>query len=294
MSALARAMPLPGSEDLVAFVRRHGRLPRLGDAVAPWHYRGWLLAYVIELHGLVPAVAERWGYHLRTREAGRLLDEPIPPITFGPPDNQVFSVLPDWSRLIGRDCGGWSDFRTLLEWLSWGLALTGEAPRLTDAVNEKLYRAVNLGPLLEHPFDYLGEFVARNKANGWNPTGFYPTPHQVVECMVRMTMHDTQVEGRDPHLLTVADPCVGSGRMLLHASNMSLALYGQDIDPLAVTMCKINGALYAPWLSFPLPESILGTRIKPPPASLPVPQPPADDMPLFRVDDRTQGLLFDR
>ena len=39
---------------------------------------------------------------------------------------------------------------------------------------------------------------------------------------------------------TVNDPCVGSGRLLLHASNISLRLYGQDIDPLAVAMCKIN------------------------------------------------------
>ncbi len=62
-----------------------------------------------------------------------------------------------------------------------------------------------------------------------------------------------------------------SGRMLLHASNYSLNLWGQDIDPLAVAMCKINGALYAPWLTFPLPASILGTA----------PQ------------ERSRGLLFD-
>ena len=84
----------------------------------------------------------------------------------------------------------------------------------------------------------------------------------------------------------MSDPCVGSGRMLLHASNVSLALSGQDIDPLAVAMCQINGALYAPWLSFPLPAAILGSS-----AALP----PADSSPggpVFRVDDRGPGLLF--
>jgi hypothetical protein len=30
-------------------------------------------------------------------------------------------------------------------------------------------------PLLEHPHDYLGAYVAEGKARGWNPTGFYPT-----------------------------------------------------------------------------------------------------------------------
>jgi hypothetical protein len=29
-------------------------------------------------------------------------------------------------------------------------------------------------------------------------------------------------------------------------------------------MCLINGALYAPWLSFPLPASILGKTTEPP------------------------------
>src|SRR5262249_51706734 len=109
--------------DLAAFLGRHGRLPRLGDKPAPWHFRGWLLPYVIELHALVPAVADRWGYHPRTLQAGRLLDEPIPQIAFGQPDRKVFGLLSDWARLVGRDCGGWSDFLTLLGWLCWALAL---------------------------------------------------------------------------------------------------------------------------------------------------------------------------
>jgi hypothetical protein len=278
--------------DLPAFIERQGRLPLLGDTPPPWHYRGWLLPYVIQLHGLVPAVADRWDYHLRTLEAGRLLDEPIPHIAFGSPDNKVFSLLHVWSRLIGRDLGGWSDYRTLLDWLCWGLALGRDEPRLNDPVNEKLYRQVNLGPLLAKPHDYLGAYVAAGKSRGWNPTGFYPTPHNVVECMVRMLLHDERKDGRDPRLMSVCDPCVGSGRMLLHASNFSLCLFGQDIDPLAVAMCKINGALYAPWLSFPLPESILGTHVPAPPASVPVPDAPPADVPVFRADDRGQGLLF--
>jgi hypothetical protein len=80
--------------------------------------------------------------------------------------------------------------------------------------------------------------------------------------------------------------------MLLHASNFSLNLWGQDIDPLAVALCKINGAMYAPWMSFPLPTLILGMRVSAPPASLPVPNPPFEEVPLFRVDDSGQGLLF--
>ncbi len=99
-----------------------------------------------------------------------------------------------------------------------------------------------------------------NDTRGWNPTAFYPTPHQVVELMVRMAFHDPPKDGRDPRSRTVCDPCAGSGRMLMHSSNWSLSLHGQDIDPLAVAMCKVNGALYAPWMSFPLPDSFLSDK----------------------------------
>jgi hypothetical protein len=80
--------------------------------------------------------------------------------------------------------------------------------------------------------------------------------------------------------------------MLLHASNFSHCLYGCDIDPL-VTICRINAAFYVSWLAFPLPQSILGVPV-PPPAPLPIPDEhkPKDDAPLFRCDDRGQGLLF--
>ena len=49
--------------------------------------------------------------------------------------------------------------------------------------------------------------------------------------------------------------------MLLHASNYSLRLYGMDIDPLVVKISKINGALYAPWMSFPLPALFFGNDV---------------------------------
>jgi hypothetical protein len=289
MNLAEKAAFVSGEQDLPAFFNRNRRLPRLGDDPPPWAYRGWLLPYVIQLHALLPSVADRWGYHLRTLEAGKLLEEPIPQIRFGPADETVFSLLHDWSRLVGHDCGSWGDFRILLDWLSWGLALCKEAPLLSDKVNEGLYRQVNLGPLLATPHDYLGEYVARGKAWGWNPTAFFPTPHPVVECMVRMTMDHPGEDCGDPRARSVADPSVGSGRMLLHSSNSSLSLFGQDIDPLAVAMCKINGALYAPWMSFPLPSSVLGAQAETPPPSSPAP----DGERNFREEDRGQGLLFD-
>jgi hypothetical protein len=258
MTAPPRACSPSRPLHLRGFLNEFGRLPMLGDNPPPWCYRGWLLPYIVLLHESCAAVADRWDYHARTLQAGKLLDEPIPKIAFGPGDQRVFQLLHDWSRLIGWDCGGWSDLRTLLDWLAWGLNLHGEQPALSDQVSERLYREVNLRPFLERPHDYLGAYVAQGRARGWNPLAFYPTPHPVVECMVQMTFLDALAEGGDTRLMSVCDPCVGSGRMLLHASNFSLRLFGQDIDPLAVTMCLINGALYVPWLVFPLPDHILG------------------------------------
>jgi hypothetical protein len=51
----------------------------------------------------------------------------------------------------------------------------------------------------------------------------------------------------------VCDPCVGTGRMLLAASNYSYRLYGCDIDGTVIKATLINGYLYAPWLVKPFP-----------------------------------------
>lgn len=242
-----------GGLDALAFLEREGRLPALGDPVPPWRYRGFLLPYVIAGHGR--HAAGRWPWYAAALEARRLPAGPIPRLDFGRPDEAVYGHLARWAKLVGWDNGGWSDFRTLVEWLAWGLRVADGPPvRLGDEAAERLYREVNLEPLLATPYDYLGGHVAQHKAGGWNPTKFYPTPHPVVECMVSLMFHDAAAAGRDVRAMTVSDPCVGSGRMLLHAANHSLRLSGQDIDSLAVAMTLVNGALYAPWMSFPLPE----------------------------------------
>jgi hypothetical protein len=79
--------------------------------------------------------------------------------------------------------------------------------------------------------------------------------------------------------------------MLLHSSNRSLCLFGQDIDPLVVAMCKINGALYAPWMSFPLPARILGTHVGVPRASRSSPESLFGIEPILKA--AKQMTLFD-
>ncbi len=237
--------------DIDAFLDRNSRLPSIGDAIPPWQYRGWLLRYVIMGH-MGGKCSDRWGYHLRQMRAGKLLDEPIPQLIFGRPDRAVSRQIREWSEIVCYDNGGWSDFRKLVEWLAWGLQVGDELPELTDDKHEKLYRTVNLAKMLDAPYDYFGNYICDMRGNSkWNPSGFFPTPHEVVKCMTAMMDYDTKEEGQDSRVLTVNDPCLGTGRMLMEASNYSLRLYGQDIDSLVLTCCKINFALYVPWGAFP-------------------------------------------
>jgi hypothetical protein len=138
-----------------------------------------------------------------------------------------------------------SDF---MKWLLWGFG-EGERSRISAEANEFLYRTFNLGPLLQHPHDYLGHILTEAKAGYWsNPNAFYPTPNAVYHAMAEMQMHNAAKDTGDLKTKSVLDCCVGTGHMLMYASNYSLFLYGQDIDRTCVMACKINGYLYMPWL----------------------------------------------
>lgn len=267
-----------GHPSLTRFFLEHGRLPYITDEVKPWDYPGWLLAYVILIQQSHPDVADRWGYHLRTLNAGRFLDESIPTIHFQSEFAYATGAgrkqLENAETIIERSfAGSWSSFQCLVDWLSWALGVCKEKPRFEEKINEELYRTFNLEPFMLQPSDYLGSYLAERRGKGWNPNAFYPTPHTVVEMMCRMTFGDpdTYAPERDRRTLSVMDPCVGSGRMLLHASNFSMNLYGQDKDALVVKICKINGALYAPWMSFPLPREFFKESYTPPPPPAPLP-----------------------
>ena len=70
----------------------------------------------------------------------------------------------------------------------------------------------------------------------------------VARMMAAMT-----VGGEDARTKSVCDPCVGTGRLLLAASNHSYRLYGCDLNPTVIKATLVNGYLYAPWLVRPFP-----------------------------------------
>lgn len=237
------------------------RLPHFGkDPFPPWRYWGWLcmLVKLIHIDPDFRRVSNRWGYLIETRKTGRLLEHPIPTIDFQY-NAAAMKHLEALVQVLEGPYRTWESFSLLVDWLAWGCGVTDSYPeRVTDELAEALYRLLNIELWLSHPFDYLGHMIEVVTGTGCNPNGFFPTPVDVVRVMLRAQLGADPGDLRDK---TFYDCSVGTGRTLLEASNYSLRLYGQDIDPFVVKICLINGCFYAPWMLDPLPDSFWGDSV---------------------------------
>ncbi len=179
-------------------------------------------------------------------EQGKILEEPIPQIKWlGHPNRDAENNIEKCLNYSSSRMGSGS-FNNFVDWLLYGFgdSAVNEFPRQIDKeTNSFWYRTFNLGLLLQHPYDYLGQLACDRKGSGkWNnPTAFFPTPMNVCEMMAQITMQEADKTS------SVCDPCIGSGRMLLSASNYSLNLYGMDIDLGILKVCKVNMWQYVPW-----------------------------------------------
>ena len=218
---------------------------------SPQLFHGWLLPCLLATDEFL---WRRWKHWQETMVAHKII-APIPQIHWARNDAgfkmldrslTAVSKYGDW-----RGWGSWSAFDYFMDWLLFGLGHTGQ-PKLPEEIDEykgasdRLYQVFNLETLLAYPHDYLGEILAENHHG--RHLGFYPTPMEVSELMAAMTIGD-----EDARTKSVMDPCVGTGRMLLCASNHSYRLYGCDINPTVIKATIINGFLYAPWLVRPFP-----------------------------------------
>jgi len=245
--------------DVNRFLMEQGRLPHVGDEIPPWKYRGLLLYYAQLGHAVCAETGHRWPWWMSVLETG-VLPGPIPKVHFGSravgqslsaPLKQIQNAL----NVIDQEYGSWQGFEYFIGWLAFLLGVSREPSTLSEKTQDRLYRSFDLGPFLREPGDHIGEFLAATKAGGWNPHAFFPTPHDLVEMMIQVTLGPDVLDGDDMRFRSVYDPAMGTGRMLLHASNYSLRLYGQDIDRLVHLICLINAALYVPWMAFPVPEA---------------------------------------
>lgn len=250
--ALAASIPPERLEDPLsahAHLLRTGQPPLLGDEVPPWRYRGWLRLLVQQLHAHCEpqtGFPDRWGYLFEALAANRLPTAPIPRVEFSAAHDPTLKATDKWVGILDRAMGRWDSFRDFVRFLAYGLEVLKEDPVLPDPASEDLYRTVDLGQWLKYPSDYLGEVAMQRFGGG--PHAFFATPHPLCELMVQQIIGDG-----DNRSKSVQDPAMGTGRMLLHASNHCLRLAGQDIDEVMVLCTKVNLAVYAPWGLYPLP-----------------------------------------
>ena len=241
-------------QSFTEFYVEHGRVPMIQDERKPWTFRGWLMWYRLLAEDLrADMVAPRWNYWARTMYARKLLDEPIPRVEFdqageseNSPGCKHVATLVD---ICAHELSEFNRIAPLLEWLLFAFGLSNDLPTFPATLHERLYRTLNLEHFLARPCDYFGAWIGASRGR-LNPTAFFATPHPICDFMTRILFD----ESADNRRALVNEPAVGTGRMLLHASNYSLRLLGQDVDHTVVLACKINGALYAPWLVRPFPE----------------------------------------
>jgi hypothetical protein len=218
---------------------------------SPVILHGWLLPYLLAADDFL---WRRWTHWFETMSEGRLI-APIPQIEWVR-NEAGFKML---DRCLGaiskygdwRGWGNWSAFDYLIDWLLYGFGHKGQPHQPKEreehqGASDRLYQLFNLETLAAYPHDYLGEILAENQHG--RHLGFFPTPMELCQLMARMTVG----EG-DARTKSVMDPCVGTGRMLLAASNYSYRLYGCDINPTVIKVTLVNGFLYAPWLVRPFP-----------------------------------------
>lgn len=217
-------------------------------------WTGWLIPYLIVGDKLFSG--DRWRWWLECLVQGRVPAGPLPAISYAGSSSagdaaKARKHLEEMVNYLAYRNGTWDAFRVLIEWILWGMGEGNYPDRLSDEAHDWLYKHFQVGHLQKAPYDYFGDIVSESKGNSksWNPTAFFPTPLCICEMMAKMQFGDGSEKG---NFITVYDPCVGTGRMLLASGSDSIFLFGQDIDPLMVAITKINLHLYVPWAALPL------------------------------------------
>jgi len=211
-------------------------------------YSGWLLNYILPTEG---GINGRWPYWLDIMQTQEVEGKDIPQIHFHTKLDEGYKLVSDMleaclSPDVARNFGMGMEITTMfVDWLLYGFGALAESPQnLPDRLNRYWYQNFKGDLMIMYPADYFVDIIS-NLYSGFNANQFYPTPKHIVEMMVEMEFSQNSKEKNKYE--SVVDPCVGSGSMLLVASNHSLRLFGQDIDPFMTKVAKINGYLYMPW-----------------------------------------------
>ena len=141
----------------------------------------------------------------------------------------------------------WTYFNYFMDWLLYAFGYPGQRdlppePMGCEGASSRLYQIFCLESLIAWPYDYWGDLLAENRHG--RELGFYTTPMGVAILMTKFLF----LPGKDYRKETLCDPCVGTGRFPLVASNYVLRIYACDIDATVIKATLVNGYCYAPWL----------------------------------------------
>lgn len=211
---------------------------------------GWLVPYIYFCDDMF--IGGRWSWWMEAMMKHGLPERPMPKCDFlGTPDKATMKHYYDLLNVFSGRCDGYRAMEHLLDEMAYAIGCwkpdrgQKDLAEAYPGAREKFAKTLNLPIIMQHPYDYFGDMIAEIKGPK-NSTGFFPTPMTITDFMTRMMFGpDSETQSV---FQTVNDPCVGTGRFLLSASNYSVRLYGCDIDPMVLKACKINAAFYVPWL----------------------------------------------
>ena len=206
----------------------------------------------------LPLFSKRWAWWCLVLEKKALPDLEYPQISFA-------NDLPEQAEPFKMIQGCVNQFSDVyfVDFLDWVLFNFGDRefrdglPSRIEKKHIKYWKEnFDLKLLFEHPGDWFGQYYQAKEISKKEAErdGLFLTPNHVAQMMTDMIINKNDL------LSSVNDPCVGSGRFLLSASNYSINLTGQDKNPNMTKICKINGWLYMPSLVMPCPDLFKGER----------------------------------
>lgn len=230
---------------------------------------GWLRSLLFDL-------SLRWRWWSLCLWHNQIIGNSIPQINFV---DQTTESSPQYKMI--KKCASefyheGIGFEQFIDWLLFGFGDSGVRV-LPDKIQPKhtdyWFKTFDPSLLIGVPGDWAGHFYEVDVVAKWTKErqGFFSTPMSVCKMMVQMQM--TGSNPRTRLTASVMDPCVGTGRMLMAASNHSVNLYGVDINPVCCKITRLNGWLYMPSLVMPMKGIRDGDNIirldesKPAPAS---------------------------
>lgn len=224
------------------------------------HPHGRLLPELLRLDAIYQGRYELW-HQTKTQPNLTLKTlarpEPIPFLKPGDAGfDKTLTMLKACFRAVGGESQkpGMREVSYLAKWIlfSLGHPYQTHPPTLetstVGARRKSLEHEFDLSQLIRFPSDYFGHLLAHSQY-GQRHTRFYPTLQPVAALMAEL---GHQVD-RSPTPMRIFDPCLGTGRLALEASNYARALIGWERDRPLLEVALANFMLYAPDFALPIP-----------------------------------------